>query len=218
MLQALFNRMDDDSQLVRRAREGDKAAYRVLVERYQRRIHSFVLTILKDPDDADDVAQEAFLKAYRGLASFKGEAGFFTWLYRIANNLAIDLLRRRGHLIREELDDAIFDEGAEAAAGGILGTQLGQNPAETMLRGELAAKLEEALAQLPEKHRAILVLREVDGLSYEEISEALDIPKGTVMSRLFHARGKMQRILADYLGEPARLAPVNSDGRRTSKA
>ncbi len=208
---------DADRELVRRAREGDQAAYRALVERYQRRVFSLALTLLKDRDDAADVAQETFLKAYQGLSSFKGEAGFYTWLYRIANNLAIDLIRRRGHTVREEIDEELLDPEAAQACEGLLATRLGVDPAEEAMRHELGETLERALAELPEKHRAILILREVEGLSYEELSLALDIPKGTVMSRLFHARAKMQRLLTGELSAGAEGAPVNVAGAVASK-
>ncbi|MHB8420429.1 MAG: RNA polymerase sigma factor [Myxococcales bacterium] len=202
----------DDSKLLSRARSGDGDAYRLLVERYERRVFHLAYSLVKSREDAADIAQDAFVKAYQSLANFKGEATFYTWLYRITNNLAIDLLRRRRPGESFDSDEAAQEDPADVQPGtGVLGSRLGTNPQRSALRRELAEKMEEALEQLPEKHRAILLLREVAGLSYEELSETLGIPKGTVMSRLFHARSKMQEILAVYLEGDAPAAAVNED-------
>ncbi len=190
----------DDLLLVKRVRTGDQRAFRTLVERYQRKVYAVALGMLKDKELAMDVSQEAFVKVYKYLDHFKGDSSFYTWLYRITVNICIDQIRKRGGTQR---DDVEFDEGvahdfAEAKIGA-LGTQLGTNPQKAALRRELADKIQDALQELPEKHRAILLLREIDGLSYEQIAETLKIPKGTVMSRLFHARAKAQKILSEYL-------------------
>ncbi len=203
--------VDADRALVERVQDGDRDAFRVLVERYQKRVYALARSVLKDSEEAADVTQEAFIKAFRSLASFKGEAGFYTWIYRITNNLCIDFLRRHGGSETVPYDDALPDTPAGEAPAAVLSTRLGTNPQRSVLRRELADKLEDALGQLPEKHRVILILREVDGLSYEELAETLEIPKGTVMSRLFHARAKMQAILADYLAGDAPEAAVNEE-------
>jgi RNA polymerase sigma-70 factor (ECF subfamily) len=185
-----------DEALVERARAGEDAAFRRLVERYQRRAYQLALGIVKDHEEAMDVVQDAFLKAHRSLPGFKGDSAFFTWLYRITYNLSIDALRKGGRAPRTEVDErTITDEESQHETFG----QGSANPQKAMLRGELGVRLEEALSQLGENHRAILLLREVEGLSYEELSETLNIPKGTVMSRLFHARQKMQAALKGYL-------------------
>jgi RNA polymerase sigma-70 factor (ECF subfamily) len=204
---------NDDSKLLERVRSGDRDAFRSLVERHQKRVYNLAYSLLKNREDAADVAQEAFVKAYRSLDGFKGDASFYTWIYRITNNLCIDFLRKAGPTAKIEYSEELSDDSsAEAQAGvGVLSSRLGTNPQRSALRHELAEKMEEALAQLPEKHRAILVLREVDGLSYEELAQALEIPKGTVMSRLFHARTKMQEILAVYLEGDGPHAAVNED-------
>jgi RNA polymerase sigma-70 factor (ECF subfamily) len=205
---------NDDSKLLERVRGGERDAYRILVERYQKRVYNLAYSLLKSREDAADIAQEAFTKAYRSLEGFKGDASFYTWIYRITNNLCIDFLRKAGSAstqveYSEELPD---DPSAETQAGvGVLSSRLGTNPQRSVLRRELAEKLEEALALLPEKHRAILVLREVDGLSYEELAQALEIPKGTVMSRLFHARSKMQELLGIYLEGDSPDSAVNEN-------
>ena len=189
----------DDLSLVSKAQSGDPAAFRALVVRYQRKVYAVALGIVKDRDLAWDVAQEAFVRVHAHLAEFKGESSFSTWVLRIGSHLAIDSVRKERTAAKEELDE-VRDPDLARGGEGILATALGNDPQQNALRRELAGKMTEALAQLPEKHRAILVLREVEGLSYEELSEQLGIPKGTVMSRLFHARSKMQALLRDYAG------------------
>jgi RNA polymerase sigma-70 factor, ECF subfamily len=200
----------DDLTLVRRARSGDQRAFSLLVERYQKKVYAVALGMVKDAEEAMDVSQEAFVKVHRYLDRFKGDSSFYTWLYRITTNTCIDVLRRRGVTSQDsvEYDDTVQMDLAEANLG-LLGSQLDASPARTALRRELGEKLEEALAQLPEKHRAILLLRELEGMSYEDLSRTLEIPKGTVMSRLFHARAKVQRLLSGYLGDEAvRASPL----------
>jgi RNA polymerase sigma-70 factor, ECF subfamily len=191
----------DDLTLVKRIRTGDQRAFRMLVERYQRKVYAVALGMLKDKEEAMDVSQEAFVKVYKYLDHFKGDSSFYTWLYRITVNVCIDVLRKRGGAGRPsdvEFDEAVQHDLAEANIGA-LGTRLGTNPQKSALRRELAEKIQEALEQLPEKHRAILLLREIEGMSYEDLARILEIPKGTVMSRLFHARAKVQKILTEYL-------------------
>ena len=189
----------EDLALVTRARAGDAEAFRALVVRYQRKVYAVALGIVKDPDLAWDVAQDAFVRVHSHLGEFKGESAFSTWVFRIATHLGIDAVRRERKSSRENVDDA--DELAVAEGGeGILATALGTNPQDTALRRELRDKMTDALARIPEMHRTILVLREVEGLSYEELAERLGINKGTVMSRLFHARKKMQALLSRYAG------------------
>ena len=190
----------DDLTLVNRVRTGDQRAFKLLVERYQRKVYGVALGMLKDKEEARDVAQDAFIKVYRYLDHFKGDASFYTWLYRITVNICIDVMRKKGGKKNEhvEFDESIDMDTSEANLGA-LGSRLGTNPQKSALRRELAEKIEEALAQVPEKHRAILLLREIEGMSYEDLARTLDVPKGTVMSRLFHARMKVQKILSEYL-------------------
>jgi len=189
----------DDLALVEQAKAGDGAAFRSLVVRHQRKVYAVALGIVKDPDLAWDVAQEAFVRVHRHLPEFKGDSAFTTWLFRIATHLAIDTVRKERASQKDELDDVRESDLAEGAEG-ILSTSLGQDPAANALRRELAGKIQEALGALPVIHREILVLREVEGLTYEELAARLGIQKGTVMSRLFHARKKMQVLLAGYAG------------------
>jgi RNA polymerase sigma-70 factor (ECF subfamily) len=189
----------DDLQLVEAAKAGDAGAFKALVVRYQRKVYAVALGIVKDPDLAWDVAQEAFVRVHKHLPEFKGDAAFSTWLFRIASHLSIDSVRKERASQKDDIDEV--NEGALGDGGeGILSTALGQNPRDNLLRKELAGKMEAALAALPVIHREILVLREVEGLSYEELAGRLGIQKGTVMSRLFHARKKMQAALAEYAG------------------
>jgi RNA polymerase sigma-70 factor (ECF subfamily) len=190
----------DDPALVRAAQRGDEQAFRKLVERYHRRVVQLALGMTKDPDEAMDIAQETFVKVHRYLPSFKGGSSFYTWTYRIAMNLCLDAQRRRGRFERVDLEqsaeaeiEAAMDPPSAALAG----------PQRQALNAELRDKIEEALASLSENHRAILLLRELEGLSYEELAKVLAIRKGTVMSRLFHARLKMQNKLREYLGQDA---------------
>ena len=194
----------DDLALVDAARAGDRGAFQALVIRHQRKVYAVALGIVKDPDQAWDVAQEAFVRVHSHLADFKGDSSFSTWVLRIASHLSIDALRRERNDRRASVDDLHEADLAGTGAGeGILATALGSDPGESALRKELAGKMAEALGQLPAIHREILVLRELEGLSYEELAARLGIQKGTVMSRLFHARKKMQALLGAYAGRGA---------------
>lgn len=190
----------DDLTLVERVRTGDQRAFKLLVERYQRKVYSIAVGMLRDREEARDVAQEAFIKVHRYIEYFKGDASFYTWLYRITVNLCIDSIRRKGSRGNDpvEFDESVKMDVAEANIGA-LGSRLGTNPQKSALRAELGNRITEAMGQIPEAHRQILLLREVEGMSYEDLSRTLNIPKGTVMSRLFHARLKMQKILNEYL-------------------
>jgi RNA polymerase sigma-70 factor (ECF subfamily) len=160
-------------------------------------VYAVALGIVRDRDLAWDVAQEAFVRVHGHLAEFKGESSFSTWVLRITSHLAIDSLRRERKNRRDDLED-VREEALAEGGEGILATPLGLDPGDNLLRRELAGRMQAALDGLPEIHRVILVLREVEGLSYEDLAERLGIQKGTVMSRLFHARKKMQAALADY--------------------
>jgi RNA polymerase sigma-70 factor (ECF subfamily) len=186
-----------DLSLVEASKNGDRQAFGKLVERYQRRVYALAFGILRQREDAWDVAQEAFVKAYRNLDRFEGNAAFYTWLYRIAYNLSIDTLREKSRR-----DSVGFQETRKIEeAMERQGTQPSGDPDETAQRKELASVLEAAMAKLSEKHRAIIVLREIEGLSYEEMAEVLGISKGTVMSRLFHARQNLQALLMPYVNQ-----------------
>jgi RNA polymerase sigma-70 factor (ECF subfamily) len=189
----------DDLELVVAAKSGDTDAFTALVVRYQRKVYAVALGIVKDPDQAWDISQEAFVRVHGHIAEFKGDSSFSTWVLRITSHLAIDSIRRERQSRKQDFED-LHEADLGDAGEGILSTTLGVDPSANLLRRELAERLQAALDRLPEIHRTILVLRELEGLSYEELAERLDIQKGTVMSRLFHARKKMQAELARYAG------------------
>jgi len=169
------------------------------VERYQGRAYALALRVLKDEDRARDAVQEGFLKAYTNLAKFEGRSSFYTWLYRLVMNLCLDMKRRDRSDREVEWDETRPGEpagapDAEALAGRGAGSP---GPAQALERSELRKRIAEAISQLPGDARETLLLREVDGMSYAEIAEALEIPKGTVMSRLHYARKRVQQILTE---------------------
>jgi RNA polymerase sigma-70 factor (ECF subfamily) len=187
-------------------------AFRQLVERHQRRAFAVALGLVRDENDAREIVQDAFLRAFKNLSTFQGSSSFFTWLYRIITNLSIDLMRKPG---RQTVD---LDESRLAAEDNaetdypMLGRLEGADPADAIRRGEIAARLQTALDALPSYHRTVIVLREVEGLSYEDMARAMGVSKGTIMSRLFHARQKLQRALADCYAEQVGGTPPESEG------
>ncbi len=187
-----------DNALVLAAQGGDHVAFRELFDRYHRRAYAVAYGVVKNKEDALDVVQEAFVKVHKHLSAFQGTSSFYTWLYRIVMNLAIDHLRRK-----KNNRPAAYDDGREADSegdeDGILPRMLDANPRKAVLRREVLDRVQAALATLPEYHRQVILLREVEGLSYEEMAEVLEVPKGTIMSRLFHARRKMQLALEEYV-------------------
>jgi RNA polymerase sigma-70 factor, ECF subfamily len=186
---------DTDQQLVRRVQEGDRTAFDLLVRKYQHRVLKLVSRFVSDAAEAEDVAQEAFLKAYRALPSFRGESAFYTWLYRIAINTAKNALvsnRRRPVDFDLDLQDPEqYDRHARLKEG--------DTPEGVLLTEEIRQTVSEAMEQLPEDLRTAIVLRELEGLSYEEIAEAMDCPVGTVRSRIFRAREAIDRKLKPLL-------------------
>lgn len=186
-------------ELIERARAGDARAFRGLVERYQRRVFGLALGLLKDPEEARDVAQDAFLKAHQNLGTFQGSASFYTWIYRITVNLCIDRLRRAGRGGQVLFDEEYSHAEVGSPADSLSPRRLGFDPARAFQDKELRQRLLGALGQLSEPHRVVLLLREVDGLSYQEMAEVLEVAEGTIMSRLFHARKKMQDLLRSYV-------------------
>ena len=188
-----------DEALVARVREGDQDAFRELFDKYNRRAFAVALGVVKNQQDAMDVVQDAFIKVHHHIDKFQGSSSFYTWLYRIVMNLSIDHVRRTSKKKGVDYDDGVSREADAAGDGAMLPRILDSNPSKTVLRRELSEAIQKALAELPDYHRAVILLREVEGLSYEEMSEVLEVPKGTIMSRLFHARRKMQASLSEYL-------------------
>ncbi|MCB0317916.1 MAG: sigma-70 family RNA polymerase sigma factor [Bdellovibrionales bacterium] len=183
----------EEKELVRLATAGDKDAFRQLVERYQNRAFTIAFSITKSHEEAEDIVQESFVKAYLSLKKFKGESSFYTWLYRIVYNMSIDATRRKARRGGESLE---FDESRDAgeiSGQAVVGSV--ENPQEAYLRNETGNRIQNAINQLSEEHRTVIVLREFDGMSYDEISDVLGISRGTVMSRIHYARKYLQKVL-----------------------
>ena len=208
--QARIREAEEDRGLIAKAQNGDRAAFKSLVERHQRRAFAIALALVRDENDARELVQDAFLRVFKGLNSFQGGSSFFTWLYRIITNLSIDLIRKPGRQL-VDIDEGRFesDESTEAEFP-LLSRVDGSDPADVVRRREIAARLQVALDALPPYHRGVIVMREIEGLSYEEMAQAMGVSKGTIMSRLFHARQKLQKALADCYVE--QIGPVPDSG------
>jgi RNA polymerase sigma-70 factor (ECF subfamily) len=186
-----------DEKLVQRTLSGDRSAFQELFEIYRPKVQSLAFEILKSTEDAEDVVQESFVKAYLALPKYRGQAAFYTWLFRIVYNMAIDYKRRiarRGgdpvEFQEETLNSAEVSSSYEESTG-----SLPSNPHEAVEVQEELEQVQQAMRRLSDEHRAVLSLREVDGLSYDEIAEVAGISKGTVMSRLHYARKALLRFL-----------------------
>lgn len=191
----------DETDLVDRARAGDQDAFRTLFQRYHRRAYALAFGVLHNTEDALDVVQDAFIKAHRYLDQFAGASSFYTWLYRIVMNRAIDHIRQRKRVRHVDYVDALAnaDDVSAIEDDGLLPRILGQNPSKSLVRKEMRAHIGVALAELSDNHRAVLIMRELEGMSYSEMAEAMQCSKGTIMSRLFHARKNMQKRLLEFM-------------------
>ena len=178
-----------EQELVRAAAGGDTEAFARLVRTYENKIYSLAFRMCGSADDAGDIAQEAFLAAWRGLPAFRGEAGFATWLYRLTSNAAIDYLRRQK---KQRGDMSLDDEEL-----GLDAVDTGPGPQDAAERTEVRSAVAEGLQALSEGHRQVLVLREIQGLSYEEIADVLEVDLGTVKSRISRARSALRKILLE---------------------
>ena len=178
---AKIPQQSEDLELIHRSQAGDTEAFGELVTKYRTKIFGIIYGIVGNECDAWDLAQEGFLKAWRSIHCFQGRSSFYTWLYRITINVTIDSLRRRCHRREVELDDAI--------------PSLLPGPGVNCERAEIRALVYAALAQLTPEHRAVIVLKEIEDLQYQEIAEVLNVSVGTVMFRLFYGRKKLQSIL-----------------------
>jgi len=192
-----MNAEDSDTKLVELVQRGDRNAFNVLVLKYQHKVMKLVMRYVRDQAEAEDIAQEAFIKAYRALPSFRGESAFYTWLYRIAINTAKNsLMSGRKRLVDYDLDLQDPDD----YTGQVL-LKHGDTPERMLLTDEIRQTVQEAMSSLPDDLRQAIMLRELDGLSYEEIAEVMECPVGTVRSRIFRAReaidGKLRPLLDD---------------------
>lgn len=189
--------MDEDRELIERTLGGDSAAFGCLVRKYQDRLHITLVHFLGGAEDAQDVCQDAFLQAYTNLRSFQQQAAFYTWLYRIARNLAVSSHRRRK--LRQHLP---LDSNSDGAAHDPVDPHAG--PESRLERTERAQQIRRCLQALSEEHREVLVLKEIEEFEYEQIAAALEIPIGTVRSRLFRARMQLKELLQEVVQEDVR--------------
>ena len=192
---ATTNRAEEDA-IVRRAQQGDLAAYDELVRRYQERIYATLYHMTSNHEDANDLAQEAFIKGYQALKSFKGGSSFYTWVYRIAVNKTLNFLKSRKNRSMMSLNDLDFDAEKDPDLVALISDK---TPRRDAVLAELQKKLNEAMLKLSEQHRLVVTLHDVQGLAHEEIAEIMECNVGTVRSRLFYARQQLQGYLADYL-------------------
>jgi RNA polymerase sigma-70 factor, ECF subfamily len=186
-----------DRQLVERAQQGDKKAFGLLVEKYQRKLARLLSRFIRDPAEVEDVTQEAFIKAYRALPAFRGDSAFYTWLYRIGINTAKNYLMALG--LRAPTSTKVE---AEEAEGFEEGEQLRDinTPESLLLSNEIAETVNATIEKLPEELRKAIQMREIEGMSYEDIAQAMDCPIGTVRSRIFRAREAIAEQLRPLLG------------------
>lgn len=191
----------EDLALVTAVKGGDKRAFKVLMQRYQRKVYAVAFGFLRNQEDALDVVQESFIKVHRYIAKFEGNSSFYTWLYRIVANLCIDHIRRAKRHRDVEFNDGLRHDGKDEPPSDLLPhlAQFG-DPSDMLRRKEILAGVEASLEHLSDKHRAVIVMRELQGMSYEEMAQEMKCSKGTIMSRLFHARRNMQRLLTEQLG------------------
>jgi RNA polymerase sigma factor (sigma-70 family) len=186
----------DEMELVKKARHGDLESYDELVKRYQERIYATIYHMTSNHEDANDLAQEAFIKAFHALKSFKGGSSFYTWVYRIAVNKTINFLKQRKNKAQMSLDDLDFNAEHDPDLVALISDK---TPRREVNLAELQEKLNGAMQKLSEPHRLVVTLHDVQGLSHEEIAKIMDCNIGTVRSRLFYARQQLQAYLSDYL-------------------
>lgn len=191
--------LESDVYLVERALDGDIVGFEKLVSRYQNKLLGYVARMTNgDRDEAEDIVQESFIKAYRSLDGFRGQSSFSTWIYKIATNLCIDHARARKRRPQSAYSlDEPFDKDEEKGGREIADDRF--EPGKGVERDEMRQLVRETVAAMPEKQRQVLVMCDLQGLSYEEISANLDIPLGTVKSRIFHARADLARRLRPYM-------------------
>jgi RNA polymerase sigma-70 factor (ECF subfamily) len=179
-----------DEELVAAFQAGDERAFVTIVDRYKQRLARLAMSVVRNQEDALDVVQEALIKSYTALRKFRGSSALYTWLYRVVMNHAIDYVRRRPHVVVSSENDLL---------GELPDPQTSTRPDREALNAELRGRIYQAVDSLPEKHRQVVLLREIEDLSYKEIAEVIGCNEGTVMSRLFYARERLRQILEPYL-------------------
>ncbi len=185
----------EDSVLVTRCQQGETAAFDELITRYRSRIYAMIYNMVRNEEDAWDLAQESFVKAWKSIGRFKGQSSFYTWLYRIGMNVTIDWLRKKKIQATSEFDDSI--KLGEVEPGAATTPHIEFLPHERMHHDDIRQRIDEAIGRLSPDHRAVILLKEVEGLQYQEIADTMECSIGTVMSRLFYARKKLQSMLQD---------------------
>jgi RNA polymerase sigma-70 factor (ECF subfamily) len=200
----------DDELLVKKCLEGDGKCFQYLVSRYQRKLFAVAFGMVHQVEDALDLVQETLIKGYNNLPRFQGDSSFYTWLYRILTNLCIDFLRREKRHYTESYDDTSASDENNIGANWLYPNPCTSNPLHSMSNRELGQQIQAALDKLSPNHRMIIVLREIEGMSYEHIAETMGCNKGTVMSRLHHARAKLRQELSEYV-EEFDIAKTESD-------
>lgn len=186
-----------DAELVQRSQRGNTAAFEELLGRYRERVFGLAYGLARNEHDAQDLCQETFIRAWRSIGRFRGQSSVYTWLYRITTNLAIDMVRRRSRATLVEFDDGVGRDAEREKRGvNLVG---GTVPSEEAQRANLRAAIDRAMGQLTPDHRAVVLLKDFEGLEYKEIAKVVGCSPGTVMSRLFYARRHLQRLLKDVL-------------------
>lgn len=188
-----------DRKLVLRCQKGDDSAFRTLVEKYHKKAYSVALGMVHNPEDALDITQEAFIKVHKYIDNFKGSSSFYTWLYRIVINLCIDFLRREGRYNTVGYDDALTHGRDSDQSDPLSQPDQSVTPSQELGRKEVGEQILKAIEALSANHRAVILMREVEGLSYREMAKILSCSQGTVMSRLHHARHKLRKLLKDFV-------------------
>ncbi|MBS0660004.1 MAG: sigma-70 family RNA polymerase sigma factor [Verrucomicrobia bacterium] len=185
----------DDLELVRRAQSGETKAFDELVTKYRSRVYAMIYQMVRNEQDAWDLAQDGFFKAWKSLDKFRFQSSFYTWLYRIVTNVSIDWLRKKQVRAEGEFDESQVHPDIEPTAD--ITPKGDVSPERQLERGELRERLDAAIARLSPEHRQVILLKEIDGLQYHEIADVVGCSIGTVMSRLFYARKKLQTMLRD---------------------
>lgn len=194
----MSDQRETDAELVERVQRGDKRAFELLVAKYQRRVERLLSRLIRDPSEIEDVAQEAFIKAYRALPQFRGDSAFYTWLYRIAVNTAKNYLVSQGRRPKPFADTQTDEDGESFDAADVVEDI--NTPDAVLHSRQVAEVVNAAIESLPLDLRTAITLREIEGLSYEEIAQAMDCPIGTVRSRIFRAREAVAEQLRPLLG------------------
>lgn len=189
----------DEGKLIQACKNGEIEAFEALVDAYQSKVYSIAFHMLGHEQDAQDAAQEAFLKAYRYIGDFKQTSGFYTWIYRITYNVCLDMIRKRGKAQTTSIDKNYVDASGDEMVFQV--EDPAQGPEEKAVRAETAVLMREAIGKLKESYRVIVIMRDIQDMTYDQIAEALEISVGTVKSRLSRARESLKKIIIRYYPE-----------------